>query len=504
MAPERIADRYDVVREVGRGASGAVYLCEDTTLGRQVAIKRVGGLPGESTPHLARALREARSSAALHHPNVVAIYDAIEEGGHVWLVMEYVPSRTLHQLASNGPLEPTRVAAIGAQVAEALAAAHDRGTIHRDVKPGNILVTDDDIAKISDFGIARTAGDDQLTQTGMVSGTPLYFSPALARGAEPAPADDVWALGASLFAAVEGRAPWPSMANSLAMLVHIADNPPPTPQRAGPLGPVISRMMDVDPQTRPTMAEAAQALRAVADDRGDDAPTAVLAAPGAAAATAPVTPVPPTAPPTPLADEPATTTPPPEDPGRRRRLIALLVAAAVLAIALTTAVLIGLDDDGTDTARTPDEDRSAPPSAEPTGGSDRTPDDGAAEPDPEEPAADATDDAAEEPNPDSSTPTDPEAGGDAGQVVQDYYALLPGDTRAAWDVLGEAMRSSVGSYEDYAAFWATIDAVRVDGVEETGDGTVRVDLTYTSGGGTESETREITVDDGLIVADGVV
>ena len=227
MPPETIAGRYRVEREVGRGGMGSVWLCRDELLGRVVAVKQVGRLPGESTPDLARAMREARSSAALNHRNVVAVYDAIEEGDHIWLVMEYVPGRTLSQIvAADGPLPPERAAWIGAQVADGLAAAHARGTVHRDVKPGNILVTDDDVAKISDFGIARTHGDATLTQSGMVTGTPAYFSPELARGDEASPASDVWALGATLYAAVEGHGPYPDQPNALALLSTIAAERP--------------------------------------------------------------------------------------------------------------------------------------------------------------------------------------------------------------------------------------------------------------------------------------
>src|SRR5688500_6955682 len=163
MALERIAGRYRVERAAGRGGMGTVWLCTDEVLGRQVAVKQVGTLPGETTLDLARAMREARSSAALNHRNVVSVYDAVEEGDHIWLVMEYVQGRTLAELvAEEGALSPEQVARIGAQVADGLAAAHARGTIHRDVKPGNILVGDDGTAKISDFGIARTTGDAQV------------------------------------------------------------------------------------------------------------------------------------------------------------------------------------------------------------------------------------------------------------------------------------------------------------------------------------------------------
>ena len=178
MSPRTIAGRYVVERAVGHGGMGTVWLCRDEVLSRDVAVKEVGSMPGESKSDLARALREARNSAALNHRNVVSIYDAVEDGDQNWLVMEYVPSRNLSEIvAEDGPMSPERVAWIGAQAADGLAAAHQRGTMHRDVKPGNILVTEDDHVKISDFGIARTHGDTQLTQSGIVTGTPAYFAP---------------------------------------------------------------------------------------------------------------------------------------------------------------------------------------------------------------------------------------------------------------------------------------------------------------------------------------
>ena len=258
MPPEIIAGRYRVEREVGRGGMGSVWLCHDERLGREVAVKQVGGLPGESSLHLARALREARHSAALNHPNVVAIFDALEEGDHVWLVMEYVPSRTLDEIIrSDGPMSPERAAGIAAQVADGLAAAHAAGTVHRDVKPSNILVRDDDRALIADFGIARTVGQEQLTRTGLVTGTPVYFAPELARGEEPSPASDVWALGVSLYAAVEGGRRTPTRPTPS----RCSTRSPPRTRRARPRQvrwPSRStRMMDPDPATRWSMAEVA-------------------------------------------------------------------------------------------------------------------------------------------------------------------------------------------------------------------------------------------------------
>ena len=196
MQPELIGGRYRVESAIGRGGMGTVWLCQDETLHRHVAVKQVGLLPGESVTDSARAFREARSSAGLSHRNVVTVFDVVEEAGHIWLVMEHVPGRSLSQIIKqDGPLDPSTVAEIGAQVADGLSALHAGGILHRDVKPGNVLIREDGVAKISDFGISRTAGDATLTQSGYLTGTPSYFSPALARGAESAPADEVWALG---------------------------------------------------------------------------------------------------------------------------------------------------------------------------------------------------------------------------------------------------------------------------------------------------------------------
>ncbi len=164
-------------------------------------------------------------------------------------------------------------------MADGLAAAHARGTIHRDVKPGNILLAEDGTAKISDFGISRTAGDDQLTSSGIVMGTPTYFAPELARGEEPTPAADVWALGATLFAAVEGRPLYPDQPNALAMLGEIARSDPPRPQRAGILTEPIVRSLDRDPRSRWSMEDLAHVLHRLDDKHARGRTQTVTAAP---------------------------------------------------------------------------------------------------------------------------------------------------------------------------------------------------------------------------------
>ncbi|RIK09043.1 MAG: serine/threonine protein kinase, partial [Acidobacteria bacterium] len=270
--PEVVAGRYRILRTLGRGGGGIVWLARDEHLGREVALKRVSG-EADAELLLTRGLREARTSAALAHENVVRVYDAFVHEGSPWIVMEYVPGPSLSSLLEGGRALPVAtVARIGAQVATALAAAHGAGVVHRDVKPGNVLLTDDSCtdAKLTDFGIARAEDDHQLTRTGMVSGTAAYFSPEMARGEDPSPASDVWALGATLYAAVEGRRPFPDAGNAVAQLHTIARDEPRPPERAGALAPVLRGMLDPDAATRWTAGQAARALDRVTHGRAAD------------------------------------------------------------------------------------------------------------------------------------------------------------------------------------------------------------------------------------------
>ena len=461
-----------MLRAVGRGGMGTVWLCRDEVLGREVAVKQVGVLPGESVPDLARALREARSSAGLNHPHVVSVFDAVEADDHIWLVMEYVPGETLSQLiAREGRLDPERVAAIGAQVADGLAAAHARGTVHRDVKPGNVLVAGD-VAKISDFGIARTDGDAQLTRSGLLMGTPLYFSPELARGADPSPAGDVWALGATLYAAVEGAPPVADRGNAIATLAAIADTRPPRPEHAGFLTDAIGRMLDPDPASRWSMPDAAHALRRLHEQHR---PPGTLATPDSGPGPATV----------------ATVAPGPETPvveaaprrERRSRWPVLVGALVLLLLAgIGGALLLDGGDPGPEAATDASGSRHSPS---------RTPDTSTpADPTPStsasSPVAPATSSA-------TSSSTPPPASGDAAQTVADYYTLLPDDTGSAWQMLGPDARSQAGGYGNYQGFWNTIDDVSVGDVSADGD-VVTAQLTYTTSDGQEDETRQLQVD----------
>jgi len=283
MQPQLIAGRYRVLRAIGRGGMGTVWLCRDQVLGREVAVKQIGALPGESATETKRAMREARSAAALNHPNAVAVYDVVDHDSRPWLVMEYVQGQTLaDEISRDGHLSPQRVADIGAQLAGALARAHERRIVHRDIKPGNVLIDKAGRPKISDFGIARGHGDEQLTQVGFITGTPGYLSPELARGGDPHPASDVWALGATLYTAVEGQPPYEPRSNPIALLRAIATERPRPMTHAGVLAPAIDAMMYEDPARRWDMATSAKRLGRIARStaviaRVDLAETAIMA-----------------------------------------------------------------------------------------------------------------------------------------------------------------------------------------------------------------------------------
>jgi len=285
---EVLADRYRRVRSLGRGAMGEVWLAEDTLLGRPVAIKQLRTDPDGTLGEWGdRIRREARLAAQLNHQHAVAIYDLLVVDEHPYVVMEYVPGDSLAQrIRMAGRLAPDHAAQWIGQVAGALEAAHARGIVHRDVKPANILITPYHAAKLTDFGIARSAQDVSQTQSGMLVGTPAFLAPEVARGGDPSPASDMWSLGATLYSAVEGRPPFGSgVDNPLAVLARIGSEPVPPASSAGWLTPLLAALLDRDPARRPTAAQ----VRATLTPAGSDAeltqpgPTAALFAPRPAA-----------------------------------------------------------------------------------------------------------------------------------------------------------------------------------------------------------------------------
>ncbi|GAA2051029.1 hypothetical protein GCM10009722_05120 [Williamsia deligens] len=282
-----IAGRYRLTSKLGGGGMGAVWLASDQLLDREVAVKQVVSTDGLSDAGAddvrTRALREGRMAARLNHPNAIAMHDIAVDGGEPWLVMEYVPSRSVAQiLHSTGTLPVVHSAQIGAQVAAAMATAHTEGIVHRDIKPGNILVAttgrDAGLVKISDFGISRAKDEIQTAENGVITGTPAYFAPEVARGAEPTEASDVYSLGATVYTAVEGTPPFGVDEDSLVLLHRVARGEITPPQRAGVLAPVLLAMLEPSPTRRPTMAQARDQLAAVAAGPGGN-PAAVLAAP---------------------------------------------------------------------------------------------------------------------------------------------------------------------------------------------------------------------------------
>ena len=306
-----VANRYALSAPLGRGGMGVVWRARDAVLGREVAVKEVVFPPTmadeERRPAQARVMREARAAARLNHPGAVTLYDVVQDHGGTFIVMELISAPTLADLVrSDGPLPAGRVAEIGAQVASALEAAHQAGIVHRDVKPGNVMVPGNGTAKLADFGIASLQGDPQLTSTGLVIGSPAYMAPEQAKGEESGPAADFWALGATMFYAVEGEPPF-DRGTSIATLAAVVNDPPRTLRRAGPLTSLITALLAKDPGSRPSGPELRAEFGRLAAIPPSP-PTEVLPVYGPGR-TIPLPAAPP--PPTPTAPR----TPPPRSPG---------------------------------------------------------------------------------------------------------------------------------------------------------------------------------------------
>lgn len=286
-----LAGRYRLDSEIGRGAMGTVWNAFDEVLRRRVAIKEVtlpaGMPPGEAEQLADRTLREARAIAALSHPHVVTLFDILTPDSGPVIVMELMLARSLADILSDGHrLHDVEAAAIGEAIADGLTAAHAAGITHRDVKPANVLVADDGRIKLTDFGIARSAGEQTLTATGMLLGSPAYISPEVAAGRPATPAADAWGLGALLYAAVEGHPPFDRGRPIETLSAVVADPVPPYPS-AGRIAPVIEGLLVKDPRLRMTIPHAHRMLAAVANGAVFQPPPAVSATPTAAERTAP-------------------------------------------------------------------------------------------------------------------------------------------------------------------------------------------------------------------------
>ncbi|MFF4653113.1 protein kinase [Streptomyces sp. NPDC001380] len=283
-AERLIAGRYRLLSVLGAGGMGTVWRARDEVLHREVAVKEVrtpAGLAADRVAQMyARLEREAWAAARISARGVVTVHDVATHDGRPWIVMEFVRGRSLADvLAARGALPPREAARVGAEVLAALCAAHDAGVLHRDVKPANVLLTDDGRVVLTDFGIASVEGDPGLTMAGEVVGSPEYVAPERALGRTPGPASDLWSLGALLYTAVQGRSPF-RRTTPLATLRAVVDEDVPPPDRAGPLAPVIESLMRKDPAERMTAGQAGRELRLAAaagrEGAGPAAPPAAV------------------------------------------------------------------------------------------------------------------------------------------------------------------------------------------------------------------------------------
>ncbi|WP_059046306.1 serine/threonine-protein kinase [Streptomyces acidiscabies] len=266
-----IAGRYRLVDSIGSGGMGRVWRAHDELLHRAVAIKELTAAlyvaEADQPVLLARTRAEARAAARINHSAVVTVHDVLEHDGRPWIVMELVEGRSLADaVKADGRVEPTEAARIGMWVLRALRAAHSAGVLHRDVKPGNVLLSEDGRVLLTDFGIAQIEGDTTITRTGEVVGSVDYLAPERVRGNDPGPSSDLWALGATLYTAVEGRSPF-RRTSPLSTMQAVVQEEAADPQHAGVLGPVITALLRKDPATRPGIAEAEQMLAEVAEGR---------------------------------------------------------------------------------------------------------------------------------------------------------------------------------------------------------------------------------------------
>ncbi|QQQ80933.1 serine/threonine protein kinase [Saccharothrix sp. 6-C] len=418
---------------------GVVWRARDELLDREVAVKQLRWpdlTADEVEVARARAMREARNAARLQHPDAISVFDVVVEDDRPWLVMEYLPSRSLAGLlAERGRLSPDEAARIGGRVAAALAAAHAAGIVHRDVKPSNVLIGHDGTVKLTDFGISRAAGDGTLTDSGMITGTPAYLAPEVARGEQPDQASDLFSLGATLYAATEGQSPHGVSDNSFGLLYRAAAGRIEPPTRSGALTGVLTRLLASDPAERPTAVEAVELLvgpgRTGLEPGGAKragARTVAVRRPGAER----------------VDREPAGVDPAGVDPvdvepvevgpgtsetgtssveagagaeagrGRQRKWLAPVVAAVVLLLGAGAVAVAALQ---------PWTFKDASPTTPPPLGL---------------------------------------TASDAAELVRRHYEALPEDPAAAYANLAAPFQRP---FEEYQAFWGQYDDVRVDGIE---------------------------------------
>lgn len=425
-----IGGRYSLDREIGRGSSGVVWLARDEVLGRAVALKRIGLLPGADRSDLARAEREARLSARLNHPHVVAVFDVVidTDSDQHWLVMEYIEGATLAQLVrQQGALSPDVAAGLIWQVADALVAAHSAGITHRDVKPSNILVDGGQRVKLTDFGIAHIVADPTLTQTGFVTGSPAYLAPEVATGSRGNEAADVWSLGATLFHLLAGTPPYAAGDHVLGALFRIVNEEPPRLDHAGWLAPVLEGTMVKDPSRRWSMVQIRDFLAGPATGIAPTPPghtevpgqaevamgTRVLSSIGPPSTTGP-------------------SLPPPVERvfprlPRRQVLFAVLGIVLPLALALAWYAALSAREPASDSAARPADVSSSPKGVASNGSA--------------EPSAEGME-----------------------SFIRDYVATVASDPASAWQMLTPKFQRESGGFDTYRRFWERATNGRVGSI----------------------------------------
>lgn len=533
-----VAGRYRLQKRIGSGAMGVVWRAVDERLQRTVAAKQLllqsGHTQEETEEARQRSMREGRIAARLQHQNAIAVFDVAEDEGQPVLVMEYLPSQSLAGLLSEqGPVPPVSIARIGAQVAGALAAAHTAGIVHRDLKPGNILLGDTGIAKITDFGISRAVGDVSVTKSGILAGTPAYLSPEVALGRDPAPASDVFSLGSTLYAAIEGEPPFGVDENAISLLHRVARGQAEPPKQAGPMTPVLMQLLRPDPADRPTMTQARGLLQAAADGR--PVPGSAQARPpgqpppvrreAPAAAGPPAKPVsanhqaanfpaanPPAAHP-PAAQQrnpagnpaasprpatnlgaPAQTGEPARGSKKSQRALLLWIMAVIIAIlvgVLAANAYGGQADQSGGEPGQGERSREAPAAQAPM---------------PQVPAAapESTDDSTTTRPTGASRPPGPSDPGpgvspqpkqpsrdEVVNVVGRYFSLVPKHLDESWELLGPGLRAQ--GKDTYEHWWKSVDDVKVLGRPKLVGSNVQVTLMYKDGGKRQVESHVLSM-----------
>ncbi|MEU0493231.1 serine/threonine-protein kinase [Nocardiopsis sp. NPDC006139] len=290
-APEGrlLKGRYQLVSEIARGGVGTVWRAVDLVIDREVAVKELR-LPeslsrSDRESLLQRTTREARVAGRLSHPSLITVLDVVDEDGRPWIVMELLEASTLEEIIDvGGPLPYQRVAEIGLQLIDALKVAHNEGIVHRDVKPGNVMITSGGRVVLTDFGLAAWNGESALSESGRIVGSPAYLSPERAKAGPVGPASDLWSLGATLYAAVEGHTPYDRKGYIKILRQEPLEEPAPA-SKAGPLAPALAGLLKVEAAERLTADNAAKMLRIAAlapwsTEAGEraDAPEAAMAA----------------------------------------------------------------------------------------------------------------------------------------------------------------------------------------------------------------------------------